>query len=169
MRHFDTLRTSPWEPKFEWVDTIKEAADLINKPHEDYPARVSTTVSAINYVDAITKAKSFVWPIFTTHRTNTLVHSLVFKDHGSQAGKWRRMNVVVGLFRPPDYDKVEKFMDELIQHYNDVDSIERLIEWYTDFETIHPYRDGNGRVGGILVAAYSHFLHPKKGYLAPKQ
>lgn len=47
--------------------------------------------------------------------------------------------------------------------------IDILREWYIDFQTVHPFPDGNGRTGGIIVAAYSHQMHPLKGWLEPKQ
>ena len=34
-----------------------------------------------------------------------------------------------------------------------VQNVDSLVKWYTDFETIHPFLDGNGRVGGIVVTA----------------
>lgn len=39
-------------------------------------------------------------------------------------------------------------------------TMDRIREWYIDFETIHPYRDGNGRVGGCVVALMTIYHHP---------
>jgi fido (protein-threonine AMPylation protein) len=50
--------------------------------------------------------------------------------------------------------------------YGRPETVEALKGWYTDFETIHPFQDGNGRVGGVIVAAWSHMLEPDRGYLA---
>jgi fido (protein-threonine AMPylation protein) len=34
---------------------------------------------------------------------------------------------------------------------------ESIKNWYISFETIHHFSDGNGRVGGIILAAYSKY------------
>ena len=59
-------------------------------------------------------------------------------------------------------------MNQLEAAYLDLDlHTENLIHWYSDFETIHLYQDGNGRTGGIIVAAFSYL---QLGiYLAPEQ
>ena len=44
-----------------------------------------------------------------------------------------------------------------------------LKDWYHDFETIHPFQDGNGRVGGVTVAVLARKFRPEKGWLAPGQ
>jgi Fic family protein len=46
-----------------------------------------------------------------------------------------------------------------------VNNEEELVWWYMLFETIHPFQDGNGRVGGIVVAIMSYSLYRK--YLIP--
>ena len=46
---------------------------------------------------------------------------------------------------------------------------EILLDWYSDFETIHPFQDGNGRVGGVVVAVYSNLWSTEGKYLAPCQ
>ena len=59
-------------------------------------------------------------------------------------------------------------MEELEQNYQDVEmSVSTLRQWYLNFTTIHPLRDGNGRTAGIAVAAISHHIHGI--YLAPGQ
>ena len=59
----------------------------------------------------------------------------------------------------PNWEWMDKLMEELEQRYWDTEmSIQTLRHWYYDFNTIHPLRDGNGRTGGITVAAISYHL-----------
>ncbi len=48
---------------------------------------------------------------------------------------------------------VESEMDELLNWYNNLKSIklEDIIEFHFRFEKIHPFGDGNGRVGRIIM------------------
>lgn len=50
-------------------------------------------------------------------------------------------------------DDVEKDMDELLSWYNNLNKItlENIIEFHVRFERIHPFGDGNGRVGRIIM------------------
>jgi hypothetical protein len=172
MLHFDMLRTIPWKPSFVWVSTIAEAADKINLPHEDYPKRADATVIQLlgmkQYFEMLRGKLDYdILPI-TNYLLKT-IHADVFQDTNF-AGKWREYDVTVGMHRPPDYGMVVKLMGQLEILYEDKEfSIEMLQNWYIDFETIHPFPDGNGRVGGIVVASYTHLLCPDKGWLAPEQ
>ena len=61
------------------------------------------------------------------------------------------------IFIPPSEDKVEELMDYLFEYINEKQGYMRLIRsglvhYY--FETIHPYEDGNGRVGRTLILLY---------------
>lgn len=156
---FNNLRRTEWNPTFEWVKTAQEAADKINCYHEDYPKYVDITDWVLGLLPSADNK---------IYRTSlVLIHELIFADK-SFAGEFRTCNVIVGIHRPPEKEDVEYLMAKLEESYT-VKDIDDLIEWYKDFETIHPFQDGNGRVGGVIVASYSHKLYPQKGWLAPNQ
>lgn len=52
-------------------------------------------------------------------------------------------------------DKIKRALESLIEHGEELDAV----EWYTEFEKIHPFNDGNGRVGAILYNMRLNQLH----------
>jgi len=91
------------------------------------------------------------------------LHEQVFSGILPDAGQWRRVNVhirgsVHSLLR---MEKVIPLMDSLMMGYNKADlegdEVIRLgAELHSRFESIHPFSDGNGRVGRLLLNL--HFL-----------
>ncbi len=86
------------------------------------------------------------------------LHEGVFRGVLPDAGMWRRVNVRVegANFTPPRMEKVIPMMDDLISEYHVKDTmgddVFRVASWFHyNFETIHPFRDGNGRVGRLLL------------------
>lgn len=160
MSHFDYLRVIPWYPSFKWVKTVEEAAHQINIHHEDYPRYIELTVSALR------TASSTAGSIISNTRIQAL-HQAIFVDKPFK-GTYRDVDVRVGPHHPPRYLAVADLMNELGKLYI-ITNIDDLIEWYKDFETIHPFQDGNGRVGGVIVAGHAHRLRPDRGWFAPEQ
>ncbi len=166
MTLFSHLRRTPWTPTFDECSTVAEVADQINRPHEDYPHRVDVTHRCVENLTVKPAGKGF-YPI--TNGRLRLIHRMVFGDT-SHAGFWRSVRVRVGGHVPPPPDDVPELMEQLELCYLwAIQRPEHLIDWYRDFETIHPFQDGNGRVGGIIVAGYSHAMRPEMGWLGPNQ
>ncbi len=157
---FQHLRVIPWDPEFHWTGIAGECADHINRPHEDYPRRVIDTVKAMIESDLSD---------VPTAEDLLRIHETVFHD-ADHAGAWRDCWVRVVLHVPPEPDRIPALMEELEATYRGrMDTVENIQAWYSDFETIHPFKDGNGRVGGVVAAMLSHRLHPERGFLTPGQ
>ena len=158
MRYFEQLRRTSWQPTFEWLQDLEAVADRIKSFHEDYPYRVDGTREVLG---SFTEGSTVGFAV-----PNTLlldIHRYVFQDQGF-AGRWRIGQVRVGPHVPPPSSSLPVLMWRFEHQHGMVRTVHALEDWYFDFETIHPFQDGNGRVGGIIVAASSHWMEPDKGW-----
>ncbi|HRF58639.1 MAG TPA: Fic family protein [Fimbriimonadaceae bacterium] len=90
-------------------------------------------------------------------RTLREIHSLVMKGQGhGNVGTFRTINVMAAgtEYRYPDHLQIPKMMEEFIAWWN-APSPEHPVLWASEahlrFVTIHPFADGNGRVGRLLL------------------
>jgi len=91
------------------------------------------------------------------------LHVGVFRMILPEAGHWRRVNVRIrgARFTPPRMEKVLGEMESWLDAYTERDmngeDVFTLGAWmHFEFERIHPFSDGNGRAGRLLLNL--HFL-----------
>jgi len=109
-------------------------------------------------------------------RTGKFTHSFIKKIHeymmngiispglentlGKYKTKDNRIKSSTGavVYTPPTASETRKYMDELLSFMNnDADGLNPLIKTamiHSQFESIHPFSDGNGRIGRILISLY---------------
>lgn len=84
----------------------------------------------------------------------------VFRTHQNYIGTMGRKREIT--YTPPEPEMVEKLVDNLIEYIkNPSDNYRSLVRTaiiHAQFETIHPFMDGNGRVGRILIPLYLYFV-----------
>ena len=86
-----------------------------------------------------------------------LLHNMLLGGiDDSIAGRFRKNNehVRVGTHIAPPPEHVEPMINKILLTYaNDLDGyfLDKIIKFHLDFETVHPFCDGNGRMGRVLM------------------
>ena len=89
--------------------------------------------------------------------TNELIlkwHKQIFEETKEEiSGKYREYLVRVGNYLAPDWQDVKKLMNRLIKYTNTerINEVELAAITHYRFEKIHPFGDGNGRIGRLLL------------------
>lgn len=88
--------------------------------------------------------------ILSAHKT------LMSGGDGEKAspGQYRKQQVKVGKLIPPPANKIAELISDLEKFINNDNSLPALIKAglaHVQFETIHPFLDGNGRIGRLLI------------------
>jgi Fic family protein len=81
-------------------------------------------------------------------------HREIFKETKPDiAGKFRNYQVRVGIYLAPDWQKVENLIEQLVEFVNEsnLNTVELAARAHYMFEKIHPFGDGNGRIGRLLM------------------
>jgi Fic family protein len=105
---------------------------------------------AYYYVEDLVKNK-----IPLSERVIKDIHSLVLMDRQRDKGIYRSVPVRVGSFHPCQPYEVPVQMERLMFDYDGdmqkLHVVERAALFHLRFETVHPFIDGNGRVGRLLL------------------
>ena len=175
--------------QIEQITTSSEAlavalADLSDEEPDFYPedtelvaANVATALSAYRAGEQVTAE----W-LHRRHRSLLAADRELLPRH---LGAWRDCAVWIGdnrqtaVFEGPPSEQVPALMEDLVRFVarSGVHPVVHAAIAHAQFETIHPYVDGNGRVGRLLIhqlldagaapvpVAYG-LLHDPTGYVA---
>ncbi len=125
---------------------------------EDKTLNVDDIVETVNHFKCIDMAieqanyilsEAFIKQLHLTLKSGT---SDARKDWFA-IGDYKRLPNEVGGRETAEPEEVAGKIRSLLDHYNRVKkkSLEDIIEFHYHFETIHPFQDGNGRVGRLIM------------------
>ncbi|QMU55996.1 MAG: Fic family protein [Candidatus Mycalebacterium zealandia] len=137
--------------------TLKETEKILLKMEISRNVSVREIFEAKNLarVIAYKREKAATTPL--TGELILFLHNMLMSGiDDSIAGRFRQKGefVKVGFHIAPGPEHVEQMINEiLIFHSNDMEGyfLDKIAKFHLDFETIHPFCDGNGRIGRVII------------------
>ncbi len=92
-----------------------------------------------------------------TKESILLLHKMLIGNiNDNIAGRFREPGeyVRVGTHIAPPPENIELMMKQALQDFaSDIQSffVDKIAKFHLDFETIHPFNDGNGRIGRVII------------------
>ena len=144
--------------------TLEDILDINN----DESSNVDVE-DVINYVKATNYSIDLLKELPLCNRYIKKVHETLLqgtRGEEKDPGEYRRSQNWIGTsgstlknakYVPPSVDDMQVCMSDLEKYINEDSKVDDLIKIaliHYQFETIHPFLDGNGRVGRVLILSY---------------
>ncbi|KKQ87049.1 MAG: Filamentation induced by cAMP protein Fic [Parcubacteria group bacterium GW2011_GWF2_38_8] len=147
--------------------TMVDAIEAEVKVNDNIPADVDDIlhyIKALNYGIKRITTDNFLMALRFVRELHEKLMQKARATHFSDPGEFRKSQNWIGgtrpdnaHFVPPPIDEMHKALNDFELFFNKEDSTPTVIKAgiiHAQFETIHPFLDGNGRTGRMLITFY---------------
>jgi Fic family protein len=130
---------------------LQEGVTIAEKPVREHLEAIGHK-DAFEYVVSLADANTEL-----AERVIKEVHALVLMNDPINKGVYRRIDVTImgAAHTPPQPYSVPALIEQLLVDYEDMKRdkhiIEAVAEFHLRFEGVHPFLDGNGRTGRLIL------------------
>ncbi|MEN9917990.1 MAG: hypothetical protein RL662_426, partial [Bacteroidota bacterium] len=142
-------------------EALLDQSEVLDEKRNDW-------IEVHNYISAINEAVTLLHTLPFSSRLIREAHKILLqgvRGQHKQPGEFRRSQNWIGgssindaIFIPPVHNDIAEYMSDIEKFANDeIQNIPDLIKIaliHYQFETIHPFLDGNGRVGRLMITLY---------------